>query len=567
MRGNVQRQSAATLSADDVRAQLARLLESAGFAASPRRRRLLAYIVEQTLAGHGGRLKAFDLAIAVLGRDERFDAQNDPIVRIEVGRLRRDLDHYYESTGQGDAIRITIPKGRYVPAFTAMPLGVPPSEPVTGLAARGFGWRSLARRPIGIGLCLGVLALTGALWRWAPWRDLPEPQRSGPAVVVQPLQVLGNTDGGKFLATGLTSGLVSDLMRFDGLQVFTGVDSKGTVPAAAGVPAYLVAGEVERGASRIRVTARLTDRGSGQVLWSETYERALTTAEIFDVERELTAAIIGQLAQVYGVINTEAMKQLGQGRPATLFAYDCVQQAFAYRRTFAKELYPGVRSCLEEAVRRDPDYAAAWAMLAFAHLDAARYGLVEPALRPVELRAGLDAAQHAVDLGPGSVVALQSLAALRYGSGDFDEAERLQRQAIALNPNNPESLAQLGWRLVVRGRPDEGRALLESAIARSLVVPSWYHETLAAALYLVGEFARARDEAELGKEDCCGTAYAVLAITEAAVGNVAAARSALDEALRQAPVLATDPSSLWADFQVAPDVIERLNAGLAKAGL
>ena len=141
----------------------------------------------------------------------------------------------------------------------------------------------------------------------------------------------------------------------------------------------------------------------------------------------------------------------------------------------------------------------------------------------------------------------------------------MQRQAIALNPHDPESLAQLGWRLVVRGQWEEGGTLLQEAIDRSVVVPVWYHETLAVALYLGGDLQRARDEAELGKEDCC-PGYAILAITEAALGHTAAARAALDEALRQSPQLARDPVAYWANFQVAPEVIERLNAGLAKAG-
>ena len=72
-------------------------------------------MVEQTLAGRGDRLKAYDLAVAVLGRDDGFDPQNDPIVRIEFARLRRDLEHYYLTDGRDDPIRITIPKGHYVP--------------------------------------------------------------------------------------------------------------------------------------------------------------------------------------------------------------------------------------------------------------------------------------------------------------------------------------------------------------------------------------------------------------------------------------------------------------------
>ena len=117
MTANPQLQDDARPSREEVRAYLAHLLGASAFPASARRRRLLEYVVEQTLAGRAERLKAFDLAIAVLGRDKRFDPQNNPIVRIEVRRLRRDLEHYYPTDGRDDPIRITIPKGHYVPAF------------------------------------------------------------------------------------------------------------------------------------------------------------------------------------------------------------------------------------------------------------------------------------------------------------------------------------------------------------------------------------------------------------------------------------------------------------------
>ena len=119
---------------------------------------------------------------------------------------------------------------------------------------------------------------------------------------------------------------------------------------------------------------------------------------------------------------------------------------------------------------------------------------------------------------------------------------------------------------MARGQWEEGGTLLQEAVDRSMVVPAWYHETLAVALYLGGDLQRARDEAELGKVDCC-PGYAILAITEAALGHAAAARAALDEAVRQSPQLARDPVAYWANFQAAPEVIERLNAGLVKAGL
>ena len=414
---------------------------------------------------------------------------------------------------------------------------------------------------------LVLLVVLGATW-WA-WRLRPDVQDAGPAVIVLPLEAVAGGEDGRLLANGLTADLIADLARFDGVRVFTGrigIGGRVEVPPAAGDLVYIVAGTVAREAARIHVTARLTEPASEQILWSRSYDRTLSAGDIFGTEGVLTAAIVRELAQSYGVIAADAAKRLDRSQPTTMFAYECVQRAFAFRRSFASEGYAPVRACLEESVARDPGYAAAWAMLAFVHLDAARFGMVPAEDQPAELQAGLGAARHAVELAPDSVTALQSLAALRYATGEIEEAERVLRRAIALNPNDPESLAQLGWRLAVHGRWGEGRDLLQEAIDRTVSVPDWYYLVLAVSLYLANDLEPARAAAEHGKSTCCGLGHVFLAMTEAALGHSEAARAALDEALRQAPLLGRDPTRYWANFQVAPEVVARFNAGLAKAG-
>src|SRR3982751_3064430 len=108
---------------DDVRAQLERIVDSVEFAVSERARRFLRYVVGEALAGHGERIKAYTIAVEVLGRDEGFDANADPAVRLEAGRLRRALERYYLVAGQADPALIGIPKGGYVPTFAAHPRG------------------------------------------------------------------------------------------------------------------------------------------------------------------------------------------------------------------------------------------------------------------------------------------------------------------------------------------------------------------------------------------------------------------------------------------------------------
>jgi len=103
----------------DVRAALERVAASSALAKSPQLAHFLTFIVEETLAGRAERLKAYTIATDGLGRDDDFDPQADPIVRVEAGRLRRALGRYYGSDGRNDPLVIELPRGSYVPTFRA----------------------------------------------------------------------------------------------------------------------------------------------------------------------------------------------------------------------------------------------------------------------------------------------------------------------------------------------------------------------------------------------------------------------------------------------------------------
>ena len=68
------------------------------------------------LEGRAGEIKGYTVATDVFGRKTDFDPSTDPIVSVEARRLRRALEHYYLTSGRRDRVRITIPKGGYVPS-------------------------------------------------------------------------------------------------------------------------------------------------------------------------------------------------------------------------------------------------------------------------------------------------------------------------------------------------------------------------------------------------------------------------------------------------------------------
>jgi hypothetical protein len=90
--------------------QLKKILASETFRSVPRQKKLLRFLVETTVAGHGGEIKGSSVAHELFQNDEGA-------MRSEASRLRAKLLDYYHSEGASDQVRIDIEKGGYVPNF------------------------------------------------------------------------------------------------------------------------------------------------------------------------------------------------------------------------------------------------------------------------------------------------------------------------------------------------------------------------------------------------------------------------------------------------------------------
>lgn len=100
-----------------IRACLAKLTSAAEFSRSPRARKFLIYIVEETLSGRADRIKEYTIALDVFDRKSGHDLAGDSLVRTSAKRLRQSLDAYNNGKGKLEPIHIAIPKGSYIPKF------------------------------------------------------------------------------------------------------------------------------------------------------------------------------------------------------------------------------------------------------------------------------------------------------------------------------------------------------------------------------------------------------------------------------------------------------------------
>ena len=101
---------------EEIRQELEKILDAPLFRGAKRASAFLRYIVEETLAGREHQLKEYTVGLEVFEKGKDFQPHTDPSVRIEAGRLRKRLEHYYQDSAV-DGIEILIPKGCYIPQF------------------------------------------------------------------------------------------------------------------------------------------------------------------------------------------------------------------------------------------------------------------------------------------------------------------------------------------------------------------------------------------------------------------------------------------------------------------
>ena len=114
---------------EDPRWQLVRrIVASPGFMNSSRLSDFLMYVSKQTLLGEGGTLNERTIGEAVFERTPGYDPRDDNIVRSHASRLRLRLQDYFGEEGASETLRVSIPRGSYVPVFE--PADSHPSKPV-----------------------------------------------------------------------------------------------------------------------------------------------------------------------------------------------------------------------------------------------------------------------------------------------------------------------------------------------------------------------------------------------------------------------------------------------------
>ena len=420
---------------EHVIAMLDKICSSSGFRRSDRLRRFLRYITEQTLKNPAQPLKEYQVGVAVFDKDQSFDPQQDPIVRVEASRLRLRLTEYYMGPGRPDPIIIEVPKGAYVPSFRTK---VPMKLSVPTLVPRP----STGRQPAG---------------------DLHRDQEIH-SIAVLPFANASPEGETEYLSEGITGTLTNRLAQISKLRVaprsrvrlYQDPECDLMQTARELDVEFLLVGRVLLRGNRLRVQAELIDCARNAQIWGQSYTRQPSC--LLDMEDEIAREILTQLRPKFGDAELRRLTRHDTDNAAAYQHY--LKGRYYWNKRTSEDLTLGIQH-FHKALEKDPEYALAQSGLADSYIALGSFGVLAPreifplakaaALRALEINTGLAEAH----------TSLATASACYYW--DWPSAEEHFHSALEIDPHYAIAYHWYGYCLCGSGKLHEGISLLERA--------------------------------------------------------------------------------------------------------
>ena len=517
-----------------IREQLVRILNSGPFHQSQRRQRFLEYLVNETLAGRGERLKAYNVALEVFERPETFDPITDPLVRIEAARLREKLREYYGTDGQGDPIHIDLPKGTYTPQIEFRHEGAPP------IAGR----------------------------RAPPTQEVSS---TVPAVAVLPFDDLSADQSLGYLGDGVAEDIITALSRFPDTAVVARTSSfayKGKavdirqVGKELGVD-YVVEGSARKDGDKLRIVSQLIDTKNGEHLWAERFDRTGTNP--WALQDEVTGMIVSAITGETGALKQAEYRQAWAKGATTLEEYDYYLRGHEQLMKYTKEGIERSGEIWREGLAKFPSSPLLKVKLGWHHM--MRVMIFCSDDPPADVRKAGELARHVLaneHLSP-QVARLANwlMSFVLVQEKDFDGALTAANKTVALAPYDTFMLSSLMIGLVQIGRPDQALQWADQAAARDPALGWFYNRGRGWAYLVLGQFG---DAVNALKQTEYGDSHLLLAIAYVRLGRLAEARAEVGKMMKINPEITLQAWRLRYSFR-DPAILDRYALDLVQSGL
>lgn len=271
-----------------------------------------------------------------------------------------------------------------------------------------------------------------------------------------------------YLADGITEEIISRLSEVARLQVKSryqvrryrteATENAADIGRQLAV-ARIVTGSVRRAGNRLRVTAEMVRTATGDVVWSERYDRADT--DVLSLQEDLASAVATAVTGRLLPAERQALAAQPTRNPAAYDAY--LLGRFYWNKRTAADLVSAAAH-FEQAIRADSNYAQAWSGLADSYVLFLPSEYDVPGINPDSILALAEqAARRALALAPQLGEAYSSLGEILEYRLQWVEAREAFERGVALSPRYPTAHLWYGYDLMVWNRWDEAVREMERA--------------------------------------------------------------------------------------------------------
>ena len=283
------------------------------------------------------------------------------------------------------------------------------------------------------------------------------------SLAVLPFTNRSNMAENAYFVDGIHDDLLTMLARFNTFSVTSRTsvmryqDSQKSIPeitAELGV-SHILEGAVQRDGDHIRVNAQLINAGRDDHLWAQTFDRELSTANLFEIQSNIARAIAAALNTK---LSNADEHRLGNIPTESLEAYDAYLLGKQSMLGNSLEDYQAALAHFENAASLDEMFAGAYAGICEAQL-----GLYSKSGDSTHFEAAELACEQALTIDADRTEVHIALGTLFRRHGDFQRAEDELRMALASEPKNIEAMVELGFTLADRGKLREAETVLLKA--------------------------------------------------------------------------------------------------------
>ncbi|MGB0846277.1 MAG: hypothetical protein ACPGSM_06115 [Thiolinea sp.] len=444
------------ISSSAIQAELERVLDSRCFRSRKAAQKFLIYVVQRTVEGHGKAINQHSIAIEALGKAPDFDPSSNPLIRVQAGRLRKQLEEYYAGEGRENLVRIVLPVGSYQPAF---------------MHRDEHQKRNVyAGRPKSPGTS------------------------QGPGLICVPRMFTHDKTAGWEIITRLTRDYVISLTQFNFCQILFADENKSQKqvwPDAAWTEYetdFALLFDLYDDDNGYNLKCSLAHSRTRQVVWAENYILGKDYPDESSLQTIFKRIAHDTVGLEQGVAHDFWARHLLDMKSPILPQY----QVMLALRQRIWELNPTTLNEAREicADRMDTFPRDVQNLIVYADLCRTEF-LVKYNEFDALCENWKDLAGRLMHLAPGNAYSHLFYAFVNLVNDQLDACEESLQQALKISPLDTHLNAMAGLIYMGKGDWDEGAGLITNSMKISPVYPDWYNIPLALNLYRNGSYAEA----------------------------------------------------------------------------